>query len=80
MKIDKKTVDMLSSLPDESLWKMICAIGSSSGIDLSSFDPSSADLARLRVAMSSLTDKDISRALDILGSLNKGGPTTDHNS
>lgn len=66
MKIDKKTVDMLSSLPDDSLWKMICTIGASNGIDLSSFRPSSGDLDKLRTAMGSLTDNDISRALDIL--------------
>ena len=26
MKIDKKTVDMLSTLPDDALWRVICSL------------------------------------------------------
>ena len=66
MKIDKKTLDMLSSLPDDSLWKMICAIGAQSGIDLSSVSVSPSDIAKLRSAMGNLNDSDISRAAEIL--------------
>ena len=66
MKIDKKTLDMLSALPDDSLWKMICAIGAQSGIDLSSLSVSPSDIAKLRCAMGSLNDCDIGRAVEIL--------------
>lgn len=34
MKIDKKTLDMLSSLPDDKLWQVLNVIASSSGISL----------------------------------------------
>lgn len=71
MKIDKKTVDMLCNLPDDSLWKMICAIGSASGLDLSSVKAQSVDVSKLRRAMRTMTDEDISRAAEILGSCRK---------
>lgn len=71
MKIDKKTLDMLSSLPDDSLWKMICAIGAGSGIDLSAVKVSPEDLSKLRCAMGNLTDGDISRAMQILENTKK---------
>lgn len=71
MKIDKKTLDMLSSLPNDSLWKMICAIGAGSGIDLSSVKVRPEDLSKLRSAMGNLTDKDIGRAVEILENAKK---------
>ena len=71
MKLDKKTLDMLSSLPDESLWKMICAIGSASGIDLSSVKVRPGELDRLRQAVSTLTDDDIGRAREIMDTCKK---------
>ena len=73
MKIDKKTIDMLSSLPDESLWRMICAIGASTGIDLSDVKVSPRELEKLRSAMTTLTDSDISRAAEILQSCKEQG-------
>jgi len=69
MKIDKKTLDMLSSLPDDSLWKMICTLASASGIDLSDVKATHGDLELLRSAMGQMTDGDISRAVDILNSV-----------
>ncbi len=71
MKIDKKTLDMLSALPDDSLWKMICAIGAQSGIDLSGVKVQPEDISKLRSAMGTLTDNDISRALQILENVKK---------
>ncbi len=71
MKIDKKALNMLSSLPDDSLWKMICAIGAQSGIDLSQVKVSPQELAKLRSAMGSLNDCDISRAIEIIESAKK---------
>ena len=71
MKIDKKTLDMLSALPDDSLWKMICAIGAQSGIDLSSVKVQPEDISKLRSTMNTLTDSDVSRALQILESVKK---------
>ncbi len=71
MKIDKKTIDMLSSLPDDSLWRMIVAIGSSQGFDLSGMNVRPEDISKLRSAMGTLTDSDISRALEIMESAKK---------
>ncbi len=71
MKIDKKTLDMLSSLSDENLWRMICAIGTQSGFDLSGVRINQSDMGKLRDAMGKLTDADISRALEIFDSHNK---------
>ena len=34
MKIDKKTVDMLSTLPDDALWRVICSLCAGNGLDL----------------------------------------------
>ena len=68
MKIDKRTLDMMSALPDDSFWKMICAIGSASGFDLSQINVTEKELSNLRAAMSHLTDDDIGRALDIIAS------------
>ncbi len=71
MKIDKKTIDMLTSLPDESLWKMICAIGSAQGFDLSKMNVSTKDIEKLRTALGEMTDSDITRALEIFDSCKK---------
>ena len=71
MKIDKKTIDMLTSLPDDSLWKMICAIGSASGFDLSGINIRSEDVGKLRTALGEMTDKDITRAMEIFESCKK---------
>lgn len=71
MKIDKKTVDMLTSLPDDSLWKMICAIGGASGLDLSGINIRPEDIGKLRSALGEMTDSDISRAMEIFESCKK---------
>ena len=71
MKIDKKTIDMLTSLPDESLWRMICTIGSASGFDLSGMNVNTNDMERLRTALGSMTESDITRALEIFNSCKK---------
>ncbi len=68
MKIDKKTIDLLTSLPDESLWGMICTIGNAKGFDLSKMNVSTKDMEKLRAALGQMTDSDIARALEILES------------
>lgn len=66
MRIDKSTVNMLLKLPDDALWRMICAIGSASGFDLSCVSVTHEDLQKLRSALSQMTDGDISRAMEII--------------
>lgn len=70
MKIDKKAVDMLSSLPDDSLWRVICSLGASSGLDLSGVSVTPEQLNKVRLALGSLTDEDISHAVNILDKFN----------
>lgn len=71
MRIDKKALDMLSGLPDDSLWKMVCSIGASNGLDLSGMNVSSKDMQKLRSALGQVTDEDIGRALEIINSCKK---------
>lgn len=71
MRIDKNTVNKISSLSDDKLWRVICALGSSSGIDLSTVRVTPAELDKVRLAMSQLTDDDIVRATEIIDSCKK---------
>ena len=73
MKIDKKALDKLSVLPDDSLWKMVCSIGHANGLDLSGMNVSQNDMKKLRSALSQVTDEDIGRALEIINSCKKQG-------
>lgn len=73
MKINKNTVDKISSLSDDKLWRVICTLGSSSGIDLSTVKVTPAELDKVRLAMSQLTDDDIVRATEIINSCKKQG-------
>lgn len=73
MKINKNTVDKISSLSDDKLWRVICTLGSSSGIDLSTVKVTPAELDKVRLAMSQLTDDDIVRATEIINSCKKHG-------
>lgn len=66
MKLDREKLDMITSLPDESLWKIIQALGISSGIDLSNVSVGKNEIAKIRSALSVMTDNDITRAQEII--------------
>lgn len=66
MKLDKDKLSQIAALPDESLWQIIRALGISSGIDLSSVNVTSAQIAKIRSALGIMTDDDISRATEII--------------
>ena len=68
MKIDKNTIEMLSSMTDDNLWRVICALGSASGIDLSKTKVSHDDLCRLREAMGQMTEADVGKAAELINS------------
>ena len=72
MKIDKKTLSMLSSLPDDKLWQMVSVIASASGVRLPSSAPDEKTMAGLRSAVSELSDGDISRAAEIFSKYKEG--------
>jgi hypothetical protein len=66
MKIDKEKLNQIASLPDESLWQIIRALGVSSGIDLSGVSVSREQIAKIRSALGVVTDDDIARAKEII--------------
>ncbi len=72
MKIDKKTLDMLASLPDDKLWQMVSVIASTSGIRLPSSKPDEKTMTGLRCAVSELSDEDIDRATKIFSKYKEG--------
>lgn len=72
MKIDKKTLDMFASMPDDKLWRMISVIASTSGVKLPSNIPDEKSMAGLRHAVSELSDKDIERASEIFDKYKEG--------
>ena len=72
MKIDKKTLDMFASLPDEKLWQMLSVIASASGIKLTSQTPDEKTLAGLRNAVTEVSDGDIERASELLAKYKEG--------
>ena len=71
MKIDKEKLNQIASLPDESLWQIIRALGVSSGIDLSGVSVSREQIAKIRSALSVVTDDDIARAKEIISDSRK---------
>ncbi len=71
MKIDKEKLNQIASLPDESLWQIIRALGVSSGIDLSGVSVSREQIAKIRSALGVVTDDDIARAKEIISDSKK---------
>lgn len=71
MKIDKEKLNQIASLPDESLWQIIRALGVSSGIDLSGVSVSREQIAKIRSALGVVTDDDITRAREIISDSKK---------
>ena len=71
MKLDKQKLDQITSLPDDSLWKIIQALGISSGIDLSSVSVSPSQIEKIRSALTYMTDSDIARATEIISEAKK---------
>ncbi len=73
MKLDKNTIDMITRMSDENLWRIICALGVSSGIDLSGVTVGPKEMQNVRKALSQMTDDDISRAIEIVENCKRGG-------
>ena len=72
MKLDRNTIQMITRMSDDHLWKIICALGVSSGIDLSGVSVDKNQLAKVRAALGQMTDSDISRATEIIANCKKG--------
>ena len=65
MKIDKKTLDMLSALPDAKLWAMLRLVGAGAGVSLPEKTPDAASMQNLRAALADVDDNDIRRAAEL---------------
>jgi hypothetical protein len=61
MKVDKKTLDMLSRMPDERLWHTLCLLASGMGAELSERKRNRIDYDALRYTLAQITEKDIER-------------------
>lgn len=72
MNIDKKTLDMLASMPDDKLWQMLSVVASASGLKLPQNKPDEKSMAGLRNAVSELSDSDIKRASEIFARYKEG--------
>ena len=72
MKIDKKTIDLLLRLDDDRLWQALCAVAASTGIRGITDMPRPKELTGLRTALSTLSESDLSRAMELFG--NKSHP------
>ena len=72
MKLDKKTLEMLSALPDDKLWQMVSVIASASGIRLPKSKPDAKTMAGLRGALTELSDGDIDRATKLFNKYKEG--------
>ncbi len=73
MKLDKNTIEMITRMSDENLWRIICALGVSSGIDLSGISVGPKEMENVRKALSQMTDADIGRAAEIIENCKRGG-------
>ena len=65
MKIDKKTLDALASLPDGKMWAMLRIVSASAGLELPEKTPDAASMKNLRAAIANVGDDDIRRAAEL---------------
>ncbi|MBE6560470.1 MAG: hypothetical protein E7662_05035 [Ruminococcaceae bacterium] len=65
MKLDRKTVDMLSRMPDDKLWHTLCFLAAGLGIELPERRRSRIHYDALRHTLSCITDADIERICEI---------------
>ena len=65
MKIDKKTLDLLGTLPDAKLWAMLRIVAASAGLTLPERAPDAGRMKNLRAALANVGDDDIKRAAEL---------------
>lgn len=73
MKIDKKALDMISSLPDEQFIAMLRLVTGNAGISLKAKSFTHEDAERLRSTLRSLSESDVDRAMEIYEHYKNGG-------
>lgn len=67
MQIDKKALERLLSLDDETLKKTISALAASAGLGQKAVESVTADLGKVRTSLSKASDADIASAVNMLG-------------
>ncbi len=73
MKLDKKQLDHLASLPDDQLWRTLRMLTPYLGVELTEKARQPEKLARLRAAMRSMTEADVERLSEIAAVYRRGG-------
>lgn len=71
MELDRKQLDRLLSLDDAKFKKVLLGLAGEYGIDVSQFNVSDADVARLRLILSTASEGDIQNLMS--GFKNGGG-------
>lgn len=72
MKIDKKSLDALLSMPDDKMWQMLNIIASASGVKLDNKIPDKKQMDKIRRTAGEITDNDIERATELFNIYKKG--------
>lgn len=67
MQIDKNIKNELLGLDDDALKGIVSSVAKSAGININNMNISSADISKIRSAISKATDKDAEEALKALG-------------
>lgn len=73
MKIDNDKLAALAALPDEELWKTVCAIGKSHGFQLPEKTPPHAQIQKMRDAITKGNKPNLREAIKIINEYRKGG-------
>ena len=66
MKLDKRMIDQMLSLPDDKLWQMFQLLSMGSGLKMGDKAPDPAGMRKLRAVLEDITDADIARVLGLI--------------
>ena len=72
MKIDKSKLDAMTKLSDDELWAQIRLVAEKHGVKMPESRPSSAELAKVREALSEADRLSLMSAMRMVNSLKKG--------
>lgn len=73
MRLDKRALERLLTLNDEQLKQVIEKLAADSGLNLGALNISTADIARLRTALSGADEGDVTRLAQQLKSMKQPG-------
>jgi hypothetical protein len=73
MQLDRKSLDRLLRLNDEQLRGVLGKLLAEYGVDVSRVPLQQMDMTALRAVLSSATDEDVSRFLQMMGGASGGG-------